>query len=658
MKKTLSGIALCSLLFFSANAQTPTNNSTLFTIGNEKVSADEFVKVYQKTNVSGEADFSEKSLRDYLELYVNFRLKVKQAKDMKMDTTAAVINEFKTYRSKLTPSYMFDTSLLREGYKRMQTELHVEHILVKMDPNASPADTMKAYKRIMNYSKMLSSKKADFNQLATDSSGDPSAKENKGDLGWISAMQVIYPFEKAAYNLKPGVMSKPVRTNFGYHLIRVIESRPSQGMATVSHIFIKLPAKATDEDMAKAKAKIDSIYGLLKGGANWDDLAKTYSQDKTSSAQGGQLKEFGTGQMVSEFENAAFALKQPGDYTAPVNTKYGWHIIKLVSKKNIGSYETMKDDIKKKIEGGPWKEHAKQSFVTRLKKEYQFREFSDKKMALFSKIDSSILKGVWNDSSVAKMKDVVFMLNDTKWAPESKSFTQADLADFIEKNQRKAMGKGTSKEVMLRNMYDQFTAASVTNFEDARLEAKYAPFRDLMEEYMNGILLFDLASDKVWTKAVEDTTGLKVFYDENKTKYMGLEKARTTTYTSKNQSVADMVTKYQAKGMSNDDMLAKINKKDKSNLTIVTDDYEKGKGSEIEKAGWEAGKSYTVKTDSVIRIMHIEQLLPPAPKPLNEVKGYVVADYQENLEKNWIAQLRQKYPVTINEQVFKSLIKK
>ncbi|MFI5134727.1 MAG: peptidylprolyl isomerase, partial [Chitinophagales bacterium] len=549
MKKVLSFMAAGVLFMQWAVAQAPNYNpsSVLFTAGNEQVTAGEFVKVYQKTNVSGEADFSEKSLRDYLDLYVNFRLKVKEAKDMKMDTTAAVLNEFKTYRSKLTPSYMFDTSLIREAYNRMQTELHVQHILVKLDPNASPADTLKAFKRITNWRKQLTDpkKKLDFNQFAADSSNDPSAKDNHGDLGWITTLQVIYPFETAAYNLKPGQISQPVHTQFGYHLIRVTETRPSQGTVTAAHLFIKVPQKATEEDQQKAKATIDSFYNLLKTGASWDDLVKNNSQDKTTSSNSGQLKPFTTGQMVPEFEQAAFALKNPGDISAPVKTKFGWHIIKLIDKKPIAPFDQVKDDIKKRIENGPWKDYARQSFINKRKTEYAFKEVPAAKQALFAKVDSSLLKGMWNDSTVTKMKmnAPVFSLTDSKWVPETKNFTQADLADFIEKNQRKYLASKIGKDAILSQLYDQFVNASITNFEDARLEAKNPPFKDLMDEYMNGILLFDLASDKVWTKAVEDTVGLKAFYDQNKNNYMGQEKVQVTTYSCKNQAVVDQLTK-------------------------------------------------------------------------------------------------------------------
>jgi peptidyl-prolyl cis-trans isomerase SurA len=516
---------------------------------------------------------------------------------------------------------------------------------------------MKALNKIRNWRKMVVDKKKDFNTLAADSSNDPTAKDNKGDLGWITAMQVIYPFESAAYSLKQGNISNPVRTRFGYHLIKLIETRPSRGTVTAAHLFIKVPDNATEEDKEKARQKIDSIYNQVKNGGNWEDLVKQYSQDKTSSANGGKLSAFSTGQMVPEFEEVAFALKNQGDISMPVKTRFGWHIIKLIEKKPMVGYQQMRDDIRKKIESGTWSEYAKQAFVQKLQKEYKFTEMAGAKEQLRRIVDSSILKGNWNDSTAKNLTSPLFVLADNKYITEMKPFLQKDFADFIEKNQRKFMNMGSIENVY-NKLYEQYVTTAITGFEDARLEAKYPAFRDLMEEYMNGILLFDLASSKVWTKAVEDTMGLKAFYDENRENYMGQERAKVTTFTAKNQSAADQLNKYLTKGMSNEGILSKVNKKVKDNLQISTEEFEKGKTSEIEQLGWEAGKTYTVKTDSGIRILRVEQILPPAPKPLKEVKGYVVADYQESLEKNWIAELRQKYPVSINEQDFQSIVKR
>src|SRR5215831_8395482 len=395
MKRTALFFVTLFLLAFQNKSFAQTSNSdVLFNIGNESVTKDEFVKVYQKTSVNGDADFSEKSLRDYLDLYINFRLKVKEARDMKLDTTSAVLNEFKTYRGKLTPTYMYDEDVIKEAYNRLQKEIHVEQVLVKVDPNASAADTLKAYKRIMNWRNMLLKGKTDFEQLATDSSGDPSAKQNHGDLGYITAMQLIYPFETAAYNTPVGKISMPVRTRFGYHLIKVLDVRPSRGNVDVDHLFIKMATNATQDDQQKAKNKIDSLYQALKSGANWDDLVKRYSDDKTTSANGGKLPTFGTGMMVGSFEDAAFALQNPGDISQPVRSPYGWHIIKLVDKKPMAAYDSVKDELKRRIENGPWSDHAHEAFVQNLKTEYGFKEFPAAKKNMEAKMDSSLLKGI------------------------------------------------------------------------------------------------------------------------------------------------------------------------------------------------------------------------------------------------------------------------
>ena len=639
-------------------SQTP-NSDVLFNIGNESVTRDEFVKVYQKTSVNGDADFSEKSLRDYLDLYINFRLKVKEAREMKLDTTSAVLNEFKTYRSKLTPTYMYDEDVVKEAYDKMQKEIHVEHVLVKLDQSASPADTMKAFKRINNWRNLLLKGKIDFETLATDSSGDASAKQNHGDLGYITAMQLIYPFEAAAYNTPVGKISMPVRTRFGYHLIKVVDVRPSRGTVDVDHLFLKVAANATDEDQQKAKNRIDSLYQVLKSGGNWDDLVKKFSDDKTSSANSGKLPSFGTGMMVSSFEDAAFALQNPGDISQPVHSPYGWHIIKLVDKKPLAPYDSVKDQLHRRIEAGPWADHAHDAYVQMIKTEYAFKEYPAAKKEMTAKMDSSLLKGTWNDSVASKMNGILFSLTDSKYVPETKQFLQKDFADFIAKNQRRYLLLG-NVDRMYNKMYDQYVMQSCNNFEDARLEAKYPAFKDLMNEYMNGILLFDLASDSVWNKAVDDSTGLKAFYDAHKNNYMGQERAKVTTYLCKNASVANDVNSYLKQGMNDQQILAKANKKVKDNVQLDTEEFEKGKDSEIEKLGWgTAGTTYTQNGDSgQVRILKIVEIMQPEPKPLSEVKGYVVADYQDYLEKEWVSNLRKKYPVTVNEQVFESLVKK
>lgn len=634
----------------------------LFSIGNENVSADDFLNVYKKNNVNKEADYSETSLRDYLNLYINFRLKVKEARDMKLDTAASVNNELSTYRNTLAKSYLVDKEitdkLVQEAYERMKKEIRVSHILVKCDQNALPADTLKAWKKINAFYNMLKKGK-DFATLARDSSDDPSSKENKGDLGYITSLQIIYPFENVAYNTPVGQISKPFRTKFGYHVIKVTDSRPARGTVQVEHIFVKVSKSMSHDDSLKAKQKIDDIYQKLQQGENFEELAKNESEDKTSSNDGGKLPEFGTGKMVAEFDNAAFALKNVGDYSKPVLTKYGWHIIKLIGKNPLPSFDEMKDELKKQVEKDSRAELAKTSFVNKVKTEYSFTENPAGKKDFLNRIDSSLVKGLWKRDSAMNLSATIFTLTDKTYKPEVKNYTQKDFADFIEKNQRKYLSAG-SKEAMFDKMYQQFVENSALNFEELRLAYKYQPFADLMKEYMDGILLFELTDQKVWSRAVKDTVGLKAFYEANKDKYPDDEKIKTETYNCKNAKVLAELVKMRAKSMKDEDIKAKLNKKDSGNLSITEEIIRKPQ-FDMDNNGleWKVGSSSTADGEGGAKSLTVvTAVIPVLPKPLDESRGYVVADYQEKLEKDWIQSLREKYPVHINESVLMSLVKK
>jgi peptidyl-prolyl cis-trans isomerase SurA len=660
MRKLLAGLIASLFILFSTNSfsQSPTNE-TLFSIGNENVSSQEFLSVYKKNNMGKEVDMSENALRDYLNLYINFRLKVKEAKELHIDTLSSVNSELKTYRAQLAKGYLTDKekidALTAEAYERMKNEIHVMHILVKCDLNASAADTAKAFKKI-NDLKNLIAKGKDFSTVARDSSDDVSAKDNGGDLGFITSMQLMYPFENRAYSTAVGKVSDVFRTKFGYHIIKVLEKRPNQGTVQVEHIFIKVAKNASDEDKGKAKTKIDDIYSKLTAGDNFEDLAKENSEDKTTASDGGKLAAFGTGKMVPEFEKEAFALKNVADYSKPIMTKFGWHIIKLIDKKPLESFDAMKESLKKQIEKDPRADEAKRSFVNKIKKDYSFTENLIAKNDLYQKTDSSLLKGLYDATDFISLSQPLFTFTDNLYNPGSRSFTQGEFAKFVAANQRKFLS--ADKSIMFNNLYNQFVDNSAMLFEEDRLSGKYPAFKELMGEYNDGILLFELTDQKVWTKAVKDSAGLKTFYETDKGTYMSNDKAKVTTYTCANQTIADAVIKSISKGVTDDKIAAKLNKKSNSNLKVDYSTVEKGKQSEVETMGWEKGKNYITKTDNGgVKISRITEILPPAPKPLEEVRGYIVADYQEKLEKEWIQSLREKYPVKINENVLMGLVK-
>jgi peptidyl-prolyl cis-trans isomerase SurA len=656
MKKYFIPVLLLAISM-SSFAQA-TDNRTLFTVGGDKVTVSDFEYVYNKNNVNNQADYSEKSLRDYLALYENFRLKVREAEAMKLDTIASLKSELEGYRKQLAKSYLSDREitdkLISEAYERSKMEVNASHILVKVDENANPADTLIAYKKIVALRKRIE-KGESFEQVARESSEDPSAKNNGGNIGWFSVFGTIYPFENACYTLKKGELSQPVRTEFGYHLVKVENTRAARGQVHVEHLMIRFPEKATPAQMEEAKHKIDSIYTLLTvNKMSFEDAVKNFSEDKGSRAKNGDLPWFGTGaqtRMMPEFEDAAFALQKDGDISAPVMTKLGWHILKRIEKKDPQPFSEVKNDIKKKVERDSRSEVAKTVLVDRIKKENGFMQFADVKAAFINHVDSGILKGGWHaDSTLRSSKKVLFKL-------AGKSYTEGELAEFIGKTAKRRSDK--SKEALLNEYYDNFVNTKCLDYEESNLEVKKPEFRNLMKEYKDGILLFELMDRMVWTKAVKDTDGLEAFRKKNAGKYQWGNRVDVAIYNLNDKTAAESAYKLVNQGKSADDIKGIINTAgSKAHVSVIEGKYEKGQYDVVDKIEWKQGVT-PVKTinDSSYQFIQVKQIVGPEAKSLKEAKGYIVSDYQEYLEKSWLEALRNKYPIKLDESVFTSLVK-
>src|ERR1043165_2871450 len=532
-------VAFFSILFsVSAFAQVQ-DNRTLFTAGGDKVTVGEFQYVYNKNNVNNQADYSEKSLRDYLNLYENFRLKVKEAEAMHLDTISSLKNELEGYRKQLAKSYLTDREisdkLITEAYERTKTEINASHILVKCDENANPADTLAAYKKIMALKKRLDKGEA-FEKVAKENSEDPSAKTNEGNIGWFTVFGTIYAFESVAYSLKPGETSQmPVRTEFGYHLVKLNATRPARGQIHVAHLLIRFPEKATQEQKDSVKKKIDEVYGYVSSGKMpFEDAVQKFSDDKATRVKGGELQWFGSGtsiRMVPEFEDAAFSIQKDGEMTKPIQTQFGWHIIKRIEKRDIPSFADSKADIKKKVERDSRSQVAKSVLIDRIKRENGFTQSPDVKAQFDAKVDSTILKGNWKaDSTLKAMNKTLFVL-------AGKNYTTADFAEYIEKSSKKRNDKG--REALLNEYYDGFVNAKALEYEESTLESKKPEFKNLMKEYKDGILLFELMDRMVWTKAVKDTIGLESFLKNNEQKYMWGDRAEAIIYNCNDKKICD-----------------------------------------------------------------------------------------------------------------------
>ncbi len=656
MKKQVL-LLLLSPIFISVFAQ-KSDTRTLFTAGGDKVTVGEFEYVYNKNNVNNQADYSEKSLRDYLNLYESFRLKVKEAEAMHLDTISSLLSELEGYRKQLAKSYLTDREisdhLISEAYERSKTEVNTSHILVKCDENANPADTLAAYKKLMALRKRIE-KGESFEKVAKEASEDLSAKQNDGNIGWFTVFGTIYPFETVAYNLKKGELSQPVRTEFGYHLVRLNESRPARGQIHVSHLLLRFPEKATTEQQDTVHKKIDSVYALITSGKlTYDDAVKEFSEDKATRIKGGELQWFGSGtqiRMVPQFEDAAFGIQKDGDFTKPVMTQFGWHIIKRLERKEIPTFAEAKGDIKKRVERDSRSQVAKNVLVDRIKREGAFTQFADVKAKFVSQIDSTILVGNWKADSALRTSKVLFTL-------AGKNYTVSDFADYVEKSSKKRSDK--AKDALLNEYYDGFVNAKCLEYEESMLEVKKPEFKNLIKEYRDGILLFELMDRMVWTKAVKDTIGLEEFRQKNASRYMWGNRAEVEIFNCNDEKITSEAYKLAGKKTATEAIKTKLNKEGaKAHVSVIEGKYEKGQYDVVDKIEWKAGLTPITKiNDSSFQFILVKKIAQPEPKSLKEAKGFIVSDYQEYLEKTWLAELRNKYPLSLDETVFRSLVKK
>ena len=643
--KTFVGL----LLMVTSNFSTAQSNKddVLLTIGSSKITLSEFENVYHKNNMA-KTDADSKSVNDYVNLFVNFKLKVKEAEDLGLDTAKKFKDELAGYRKQLAQPYLTDREvnekLMKETYDRLKEEICVSHILIKCSEIALPKDTLASYNRVLKIYHRIQ-KGEIFEKLASEKgiSDDTTLIKRAGNIGCFTALDLVYPFETAAYNTKVGEVSKPVRTRFGYHIIKVNSRRKARGEVLVAHIMIKTPPKASAGDSLNQEKKINEIYAKLKAGAKFDRLASEFSDDKETAAKGGELSWFGINRTPPEFEEAAFSLKNKGDISKPIRTPYGMHIIKLIDRKELGAYDEMKNELKQKLTKSSRFTAGKEALIAKLKKEYHSTE-NQKALAEFYKlVDTTLFEGKWNASKAKLLNLVLFNLND-------KQFKQADFATYISEHQHKRAK--TDIKMAVDELYKQYEDVTIISYENDRLEQKYPEFKALMQEYRDGILLFELTDKKVWTKAIKDTLGLQKYYDNNKSKYTWGERADAVIYSCSNKENAEKVRKMLKKGSTEADILKVVNKDSQLNLNIETKTFNKGENELVDK-NWTSGISadnISEKNNKVV-IVNVKKIEKNAPKSLEEARGAVISDYQTYLEKQWIEELKAKYSVNIDKRV-------
>lgn len=659
-------IALFALVFGLSGFAFGQKDPVLFSVNKKPVHLSEFNYIYSKTN-GDKADYSRASLEEYLELYQNFKLKVERAREMHLDTIPSLQRELAGYRRQLANSYLVDKEvtdrLVSEAYERSLKDVDISHIMIQLDPNATEKDVAIAEQKIMDIQKKLKAG-ASFEEMAKQFSEDKNTKDNGGALGFFTALfpDGFYQLESAAYTTEVGKVSGMVRTVVGLHLVKVNQIRDARGQMEVAHILIR--NEANSKDNSAQKAKIDSLYQLIKAGNPFEEIAKQFSEDKNTAQKGGYIGFVGIRQVSKEFEDAAFGIAKDNGVSEPVQSTVGWHLIKRISKKPIETEDIAKRRLQTKMQENKKKSKnpkfnrlntAEQSMINRIKKEGNFKEYPEVIKSFAASLDTSFVTYKWK-APEEQPADIIFTLG------KDFKVTLAEFQDFCQRNsKRMQMGPRMETEAIVDLMYEEFVNENCMKFEETQLDVKYPEFKSLMREYEEGILLFEATKILVWDKASQDSVGLAEFHNTRKGNYQWNERAVTSFYTLKTES-EELMDKIKKEAMSKtpEDVLKKFNTEE-TVLSVQEKVFEKEKSTFPESLQWSVGAISATevnKRNKASSFYKVEKILPPAEKTLKEARGYVIADYQDYLDKKWLEELKADYKVEVNQPVFEGLIKK
>ena len=630
--------AVWSVLFcitiFVANAQRQEQSEPLFFINHKPVTTEEFVYLYRKNHQHNPEEFTKEKIEEYLNLFINYKLKVEEALSRGMDTTAAFRKEFQTYRDELLKPYMPDTkvidSMVLLTYDRLKEEVKAAHILIHLSPDASPDDTLAAYQKISEIRKRAIAGE-DFGSLAAQYSDEPGADASKGNLGFFTAMQMVYPFEQAAYMTPPGHISEPVRTQFGYHIVKVLDRQPSRGEVEVSHIMIRA-SEPNDQD---ARNTIFDIYDKLQKGFNWDELCAQYSEDPNSKDKGGRLRPFGVGAMASvpEFQNIAFSLKKPGDISDPVQTQFGWHILRLESKIPMPSFEEIKPSLTQRVSRDERVKISREALRERMRGEFNYQENSSVKEDLLSQAEVVLREP---ESAVENIQpQVLFNM-------KNHDYTVKDFIAFV--STQSQTPPASSPRQHLNELFTQYVDKIQFGLLEEKVKRQSPDYRWLLKEYYEGILLFEIMEKEVWNKATEDTIGQKQYFLQHAPKYQAGERIAGKVYNSSRNADMEKLKEMIAAGDDGMQNFIALNR-----IRLDSGAFEKKDRTIFSKIMWSPG-TYLVDQNGVSYLVVVDKILPPGPQTFEEARASVISDYQTYLEDSWISELKRKFALKVEKR--------
>ncbi|WP_411767978.1 peptidylprolyl isomerase [Winogradskyella sp. A3E31] len=618
-------------------------DKVLLTVGDEFIKVSEFLRVYNK-NLDLVKDENQKDLENYLDLFINYKLKLAEAKRLRLDTVPKYQREFGNYKNQLVKNYISENkvtdALVEEAYDRMKYDVKAVHVLIKDNPDAQ--DTLKAYNQILKYRDQLITEGFD----ATKKALHDGASVFVEDLGYFSTFKMVYDFETAAYNTKVGEVSQPFTTQFGYHVVKVLDKRPSRGTVTVGHIMIS--NKQTDSTIIP-KERAELIYNKYTSGESFDALAKQFSDDKSSARNGGKLAPFKSGQLSSpEFEDAAFALENSGDVSKPIKTQYGYHIIKLIEKKPIPSFEEVRSNLVSQVQRDSRSKLINSAMVDELRSRYSIEEDKNAKPYFKTIITQDYFMGKLELPQNFNADKSLININGETTAYK-------DFISHLKSAQRRYYNKPISINTLIENEYKVFIENTILDYRKEHLEEEDEEFAEILKEYRDGLLLFDLMEKEIWNKAAKDTTGLKDYYDTNKSNYISKESVAIFMASTPDKAQATAVRGLLKSGKTEEEIKTIISKDGKIEVVFTKGVFEKSDEKFPSDFKFEQGVSEVLNHNESFHVIKVNETIPQKVRPFEEIKGAVINDYQNHLEKQWLETLRNRYTVNVNKKVFESL---
>ena len=632
-------VLICFVFFINTHAQNA-DKPVLFTVADTPVYAEEFTRIFNK-NLDLVKDESQKDVDSYLKLFVNYKLKIKEAQAKGLDTMPSYLRELGNYKSQLAKNYLTDTkvtdALVEEAYNRSVNEVKASHVLIMLDANASAQDTLSAYNELLKLRERILKEGYESVQKEVHN-GKTVYAEN---LGYFSAFKMVYDFENAAYSTKVNEVSMPFKTRFGYHIVSVEDVRPSRGERTVAHIMI---SNKRDDKLEDAETRIQEIYRKIQQGESFESLAKQFSEDKSSASKGGVLEAFGGGQLSStEFEDVAFGLKNISGISEPFESGFGWHIIKLLNKSEVEDFNSMKSELEARVKRDSRSQLINTSIVNTLKERYNVKDNPEALEYFVSIMNEGYYLGSW------KLPEG-FTGSKTLCIIDKKIITYDNFGQYLFKNQRRAVQKKPFN-VLIKENYNTFLNSNLMTYQEDNLENESEDFANIVAEYRDGLLLFDLMETEIWNASKTDSVALQNFYNTNKSNYNWSKRIDADVASSSNKNTLKTVKKMMEAGQTPEEIKEKLNINGVVEVIFTSGIMDKEHQALTAEMTFEKGVSKIYKHESAFVVANIKDVLPESPKTYEDAKGQIISDYQVVKEKQWLESLEQKFPVRINESV-------